>query len=327
MRECGLRRLPHQAREPRPPRGDSRALRRHPGVQVGPDARELARDDEDMKRDRSPVRAWICRSVRRPSCARARRRDSTTVKRLAHQLKGAAGGYGFAGITDAAKDVERAIVEDALDAPSLQRRVETLADLCRRARARRETHADSVSRNGPPWRTPSSPSTTHPTSIGSSTFASSWRGSSSTMRSTPRPAWRWRGDTTGPHPARRGPADPDGLRGLPEAEGGSADRADPDHLPHRSHGGPHQGPGLRPRRGGLRHQALRARRAAGARAGGAADQALPRSSRGALERGRAHRHLESLVLQPAHGRRDLRGGSATDGPCRWSCSTSTTSSR
>jgi signal transduction histidine kinase/CheY-like chemotaxis protein len=60
--------------------------------------------------------------------------DVETLKRLAHQLKGAAGGYGFPGITEAASAVEQAIVEGA-EPPSLQRHVEELASLCRRARA------------------------------------------------------------------------------------------------------------------------------------------------------------------------------------------------
>jgi signal transduction histidine kinase/CheY-like chemotaxis protein len=60
--------------------------------------------------------------------------DVETLKRLAHQLKGAAGGYGFPRITEAASAVEQAIAEGA-EAPSLQRHVEELASLCRRARA------------------------------------------------------------------------------------------------------------------------------------------------------------------------------------------------
>ena len=60
--------------------------------------------------------------------------DVETLKRLAHQLKGAAGGYGFPGITEAASAVEQAITEGA-EPPSLQRHVEELASLCRRARA------------------------------------------------------------------------------------------------------------------------------------------------------------------------------------------------
>jgi signal transduction histidine kinase/CheY-like chemotaxis protein len=61
--------------------------------------------------------------------------DVDTLQRLAHQLKGAAGGYGFPRITEAALAVERDIAEGA-DAPRLQRHVEELASLCRRARTR-----------------------------------------------------------------------------------------------------------------------------------------------------------------------------------------------
>ena len=60
--------------------------------------------------------------------------DIETLKRLAHQLKGAAGGYGFPRITEAASAVEQAIAEGA-EAQSLQRHIEELASLCRRARA------------------------------------------------------------------------------------------------------------------------------------------------------------------------------------------------
>jgi signal transduction histidine kinase/CheY-like chemotaxis protein/HPt (histidine-containing phosphotransfer) domain-containing protein len=60
--------------------------------------------------------------------------DLETVRRLAHQLKGAGGGYGFPRITEAASAVERAVVERA-DADSLRSHVEELASLCRRARA------------------------------------------------------------------------------------------------------------------------------------------------------------------------------------------------
>jgi signal transduction histidine kinase/CheY-like chemotaxis protein len=60
--------------------------------------------------------------------------DVETLKRLAHQLKGAAGGYGFPLITEAASVVERSIAGGAEQA-ALQRHVEELANLCRRARA------------------------------------------------------------------------------------------------------------------------------------------------------------------------------------------------
>jgi signal transduction histidine kinase/CheY-like chemotaxis protein len=60
--------------------------------------------------------------------------DVDTLKRLAHQLKGSAGGYGFPGITEAASAVEQDI-SDGVEARLLQRHVEELASLCRRARA------------------------------------------------------------------------------------------------------------------------------------------------------------------------------------------------
>jgi signal transduction histidine kinase/CheY-like chemotaxis protein len=60
--------------------------------------------------------------------------DTETLKRLAHQLKGAGGSYGFPGITEAAASVEQALA-DGLDETVLRARVEALASLCRRARA------------------------------------------------------------------------------------------------------------------------------------------------------------------------------------------------
>jgi signal transduction histidine kinase/CheY-like chemotaxis protein len=60
--------------------------------------------------------------------------DMEALARLAHQLKGSAGGYGFPGITEAAAEVEQALapgVEHAV----LEARTEALANLCRRARA------------------------------------------------------------------------------------------------------------------------------------------------------------------------------------------------
>jgi signal transduction histidine kinase/CheY-like chemotaxis protein len=64
----------------------------------------------------------------------SRASDMGTLKRLAHQLKGAGGSYGFPGITEAAAAVEQAL-EHGLDEPVLRARVEALASLCRRARA------------------------------------------------------------------------------------------------------------------------------------------------------------------------------------------------
>jgi HPt (histidine-containing phosphotransfer) domain-containing protein len=54
---------------------------------------------------------------------------------LAHQLKGAAGGYGFPTITQAAKDCE-ATAKDHENMEALDQQVRQLADLCRKASAR-----------------------------------------------------------------------------------------------------------------------------------------------------------------------------------------------
>ena len=59
--------------------------------------------------------------------------DIETLKRLAHQLAGSAGSYGFPKITDAARAVEKA-AEAGADGDSLRGQVEELATLCRRAR-------------------------------------------------------------------------------------------------------------------------------------------------------------------------------------------------
>ena len=60
--------------------------------------------------------------------------DIETLTRLAHQLRGSAGGYGFPLITEAAASLEDGVA-DGLDLSSLQSRAEALASLCRRARA------------------------------------------------------------------------------------------------------------------------------------------------------------------------------------------------
>jgi len=59
-------------------------------------------------------------------------KDFETLKRLAHQLKGAAGGYGFPAITDAAAALERATADDAAKLPELIRK---LTEMCDQARA------------------------------------------------------------------------------------------------------------------------------------------------------------------------------------------------
>jgi HPt (histidine-containing phosphotransfer) domain-containing protein len=58
--------------------------------------------------------------------------DVPTLRRLAHQLKGAAGGYGFPLITAHAKSVEDALAGGA-DPRALRKAVESLCALCDRA--------------------------------------------------------------------------------------------------------------------------------------------------------------------------------------------------
>ncbi|NMC19711.1 MAG: Hpt domain-containing protein [Thermogutta sp.] len=55
------------------------------------------------------------------------------LRRAAHQLKGAAGSYGYGSVTAAAAAVEQAIRQE-LPFQEVQRRLEELIDLCRRAR-------------------------------------------------------------------------------------------------------------------------------------------------------------------------------------------------
>ncbi|NUQ64204.1 MAG: Hpt domain-containing protein [Pirellulales bacterium] len=58
--------------------------------------------------------------------------DWDGLRRLAHQLKGAAGGYGFETITEAAADVESAIRESRPE-DEIRRYLEELVELCSRA--------------------------------------------------------------------------------------------------------------------------------------------------------------------------------------------------
>jgi signal transduction histidine kinase/DNA-binding response OmpR family regulator len=91
------------------------------------------RDDEDMKE----IVHQFVRDLPDRSSAILRATESSdveTLKRLAHQLSGSGGGYGFPRITEAAKAVEQALVDGA-NATALRGRVEELASLCRRARA------------------------------------------------------------------------------------------------------------------------------------------------------------------------------------------------
>lgn len=65
-------------------------------------------------------------------------RDLAQLKRMAHQLKGAAGGYGFADLGTSAASLERVLLnvcpppcEEELK--RVRERVDELVDLCRRA--------------------------------------------------------------------------------------------------------------------------------------------------------------------------------------------------
>ncbi|MFN3167466.1 MAG: Hpt domain-containing protein [Phycisphaeraceae bacterium] len=61
--------------------------------------------------------------------------DLSQLRTVAHQLKGAAGGYGFAPISDCAASLEQLIdaSDPSADAEALREQVDALIDLCRRA--------------------------------------------------------------------------------------------------------------------------------------------------------------------------------------------------
>lgn len=60
--------------------------------------------------------------------------DWEELRRATHQLKGAAGSYGFDAISPAAGEVEQAI-HDGEPEENIRRTVDSLVDLCRRARS------------------------------------------------------------------------------------------------------------------------------------------------------------------------------------------------
>jgi len=90
-------------------------------------------DDEDMK---EIVHQFVRDLPERSSAIlrASQAEDVETLRRLAHQLKGAAGGYGFPRLTEVAGVVETAIAEGRAIG-LVQGHVEELAALCRRARA------------------------------------------------------------------------------------------------------------------------------------------------------------------------------------------------
>jgi len=65
------------------------------------------------------------------------REDYQTIARLAHQLKGAAGGYGFPAITEVAAQLEKTAALQR-DLSRLATEINELAVLCGRARAQPE---------------------------------------------------------------------------------------------------------------------------------------------------------------------------------------------
>ena len=59
--------------------------------------------------------------------------DRTRLKSLAHQIKGAAGGYGFPSITRSAAALETVLRTQETELASVGKRLDELLDLCRRA--------------------------------------------------------------------------------------------------------------------------------------------------------------------------------------------------
>ena len=59
--------------------------------------------------------------------------DEDQLRRLAHQIKGSAGGYGFGPIGDVAAELEYELLREEADISQVQERVEDLASICRAA--------------------------------------------------------------------------------------------------------------------------------------------------------------------------------------------------
>lgn len=106
-----------------------------PSSRAGPVRSEFA-SDQDM---RAIVEEFVAEM---PEKVRAlmegwRAQELDSVQRLAHQLKGAAGGYGFPTLSGAADSVEgqlKALAEGSQrgSVDELRRRFDELVDLCRR---------------------------------------------------------------------------------------------------------------------------------------------------------------------------------------------------
>ena len=63
--------------------------------------------------------------------------DLDELQRLAHQLKGAGGGYGFAPVTEVAAALEQAL-KDGVDATALEARASALCDTLRAVEVSKE---------------------------------------------------------------------------------------------------------------------------------------------------------------------------------------------
>ncbi|MEM1331248.1 MAG: Hpt domain-containing protein [Planctomycetota bacterium] len=61
--------------------------------------------------------------------------DLVALRRMAHQLKGAGGGYGFPSITETASDLERACDNFSGDIAGVREGTQELIELCNRASA------------------------------------------------------------------------------------------------------------------------------------------------------------------------------------------------
>jgi HPt (histidine-containing phosphotransfer) domain-containing protein len=61
--------------------------------------------------------------------------DLESIRRIAHQLKGASGGYGFGAIGTAAARLEASLAAQETDLTLAQNELTALIDLCQRAKA------------------------------------------------------------------------------------------------------------------------------------------------------------------------------------------------
>ena len=109
-----------------------RYLRSPPGDAQAPLVSEWA-GDEDMTKLVQTFVGNLAMRVTTIDCALARG-DVDGLRSAAHQLRGAAGGYGFPSVSVAAEHLEEAITHGA-DTIRLAPLVRSLTDLCRSARA------------------------------------------------------------------------------------------------------------------------------------------------------------------------------------------------